>query len=94
MDEKTVLRAAFSRTSFQEGTGEYNRLPTNAPWNVDLVGSWGATNSQGAIPANQVTSEPGLRRPGLERRMHGRECHFGAGRLLCRRAAACHRSQL
>jgi hypothetical protein len=60
LDEKTVLRAAFSRTSFQEGTGEYNRLATNAPWNVDLVGSWGATNSLGAIPANQVTLSQGF----------------------------------
>src|SRR5215813_5178641 len=60
IDEKTVVRAAFSRTSFQEGTGEYNRLATNAPWNVDLVGQWGATNSLGAIPANQVSLSQGF----------------------------------
>jgi hypothetical protein len=59
-DEKTVIRAAFGRTSFQEGTGEYNRLATNAPWNVDLVGQWGATNSDGAIPANQITLDQGF----------------------------------
>ena len=41
LDDKTVVRAAFSRSSFQEGTGEYNRLATNAPWNVDLVGHVG-----------------------------------------------------
>jgi hypothetical protein len=59
-DEKTVIRAAFGRTSFEEGTGEYNRLATNAPWNVDLVGQWGATNTAGAIPANQVTLDQGF----------------------------------
>ena len=60
LDNKTVIRAAFSRSSFQEGTGEYNRLATNAPWNVDLVGQWGATNANGAIPANQVTLDQGF----------------------------------
>jgi hypothetical protein len=60
LDSKTVIRAAFSRSSFQEGTGEYNRLATNAPWNVDLVGQWGATNTNGAIPANQVTLDQGF----------------------------------
>ncbi len=60
IDSKTVIRAAFSRSSFQEGTGEYNRLATNAPWNVDLVGQWGATNSLGGIPANQVTLDQGF----------------------------------
>ena len=59
-DEKTVIRAAFGRTSFQEGTGEYNRLATNAPWNTDLVGQWGATNTDGAIPANQITLDQGF----------------------------------
>jgi hypothetical protein len=60
LDSKTVIRAAFSRSSFQEGTGEYNRLATNAPWNVDLVGQWGATNANGAIPGNQVTLDQGF----------------------------------
>jgi hypothetical protein len=60
LDDKTVVRAAFSRSSFQEGTGEYNRLATNAPWNVDLVGQWGSTNSTGAIPGNQVTLDQGF----------------------------------
>ena len=59
-DEKTVIRAAFGRTSFQEGTGEYNRLATNAPWNTDLVGQWGAANTAGAIPANQITLDQGF----------------------------------
>jgi hypothetical protein len=59
-DEKTVVRAAFGRTSFQEGTGEYNRLATNAPWNTDLVGQWGASNADGAIPANQLTLDQGF----------------------------------
>lgn len=59
-DNKTVIRAAFGRTSFQEGTGEYNRLATNAPWNIDLVGQWGATNTDGAIPANQITLDQGF----------------------------------
>jgi len=58
--DKTIIRAAFGRTSFQEGTGEYNRLATNAPWNVDLVGQWGATNVNGAIPANQITLDQGF----------------------------------
>lgn len=60
LNSKTVIRAAFSRSSFQEGTGEYNRLATNAPWNVDLVGQWGAANSQGAIPADQVYLDQGF----------------------------------
>jgi hypothetical protein len=60
LDDKTVVRAAFSRSSFQEGTGEFNRLATNAPWNVDLVGNWGATNSNGGIPSNQVTLDQGF----------------------------------
>jgi hypothetical protein len=60
LDEKTVVRAAFSRSSFQEGTGEYNRLATNAPWNVDLVGQWGATNTYGGIPTNQITLDQGF----------------------------------
>jgi hypothetical protein len=60
LDEKTVLRAAFSRTSFEEGTGEFNRLATNAPWNVDLVGNWGGVGANGAIPANQVTLDQGF----------------------------------
>jgi len=53
----TVVRTAFSRSSFQEGTGEYNRLATNAPWNVDLSGQWNGTNG---IPANQVTLDQGF----------------------------------
>ncbi len=60
LDDKTVIRAAFSRTSFQEGTGEFNRLATNAPWNVDLVGQWGGVGSNGAIPTNQVTLDQGF----------------------------------
>ena len=60
LDDKTVVRAAFSRSSFQEGTGEFNRLATNAPWNVDLVGNWGATNANGAIPGNQVLLDQGF----------------------------------
>jgi hypothetical protein len=60
LDDKTVIRAAFSRSSFQEGTGEFNRLATNAPWNVDLVGTWGAADANGAIPANQVTLDQGF----------------------------------
>jgi hypothetical protein len=59
-DNKTVLRSAFSRSSFQEGTGEYNRLATNAPWNVDLVGQWGGVGANGAIPANQITLDQGF----------------------------------
>jgi hypothetical protein len=55
----TVIRAAFSRSSFQEGTGEYNRLATNAPWNIDLVGQWGG-GTNGVIPANQVTLDQGF----------------------------------
>ena len=53
----TVIRAAFSRSSFQEGTGEYNRLATNAPWNADLSGNWDGTNG---IPAGQVTLDQGF----------------------------------
>jgi hypothetical protein len=60
LDDKTVIRMAFSRSSFQEGTGEYNRLATNAPWNIDLVGQWGATDANGSIPANQITLDQGF----------------------------------
>jgi hypothetical protein len=59
-DDKTVVRAAFSRSSFQEGTGEFNRLATNAPWNVDLVGTWGGVGVNGGIPASQVTLDQGF----------------------------------
>jgi len=59
LDDKTVVRAAFSRSSFQEGTGEFNRLPTNAPWNSDLVGQWGG-GANGAIPAGQLTLDQGF----------------------------------
>jgi hypothetical protein len=54
-----VIRAAFSRSSFQEGTGEYNRLATNAPWNVDLVNQ-PVAGPNGAIPANQITLDQGF----------------------------------
>lgn len=57
--ENTVIRAAFSRSSFQEGTGEYNRLATNAPWNVDLV-SQPTPGLNGAIPSNQITLDQGF----------------------------------
>ena len=55
----TVIRAAFSRSSFQEGTGEYNRVATNAPWNVDLVNQ-PIAGVNGAIPSNQVTLDQGF----------------------------------
>jgi len=55
----TVIRAAFSRSSFQEGTGEYNRLPTNSPWNIDLV-SQPTPGANGAIPANQIFLDQGF----------------------------------
>ena len=60
IDEKTVVRAAFSRSSFQEGTGEFNRLATNAPWNTDLVGQWGGVGTNGSIPTNQITLDQGF----------------------------------
>src|SRR5207248_9076971 len=58
-NDKTVLRAAFSRSSFQEGTGEYNRLATNAPWNNDLAVQ-PTTLPNGAIPSNQVYFDEGF----------------------------------
>jgi hypothetical protein len=57
--DKTVIRAAFSRSSFQEGTGEYNRLATNAPWNIDLSGQYTA-GTNGAIPSNQLFLDQGF----------------------------------
>jgi hypothetical protein len=60
LDENTVVRAAFSRSSFAEGTGEFNRLATNAPWNTSLVGQWGGTGANGGIPANQITLDQGF----------------------------------
>jgi len=55
----TVFRAAFSRSSFQEGTGEYNRLATNAPWNIDLVNQT-TPGANGAIPSNEITLDQGF----------------------------------
>lgn len=55
----TVFRAGFSRSSFQEGTGEYNRLTTNAPWNLDYAVNMGPT-SGGAIPSNQILLDQGF----------------------------------
>ncbi|HEV3329924.1 MAG TPA: carboxypeptidase regulatory-like domain-containing protein [Bryobacteraceae bacterium] len=60
IDDKTVVRAAFSRSSFAEGTGEFNRLATNAPWNNSLVGQWGGVGTNGGIPANQLTLDQGF----------------------------------
>ena len=57
--KNTVIRSAFSRSSFQEGTGEYNRLATNAPWNTDLVGQFSA-GANGAVPAGQITLDQGF----------------------------------
>jgi len=57
--DNTVIRAAFTRSSFQEGTGEYNRLATNAPWNTDLVNQTSA-GLNGSIPANQITLDQGF----------------------------------
>lgn len=57
--DNTAVRAAFTRSSFQEGTGEYNRLATNAPWNIDLVGQFNA-GTNGAIPAGQITLDQGF----------------------------------
>src|ERR1700722_4752315 len=57
--KNTVIRAAFSRSSFQEGTGEYNRLETNAPWNIHLVNQ-PIAGVNGAIPADQVTLDQGF----------------------------------
>jgi hypothetical protein len=59
VNDKTVIRAAFSRSSFQEGTGEYNRLATNAPWNNDLAVQL-TPGKNGAIPANQVYLDQGF----------------------------------
>ena len=55
----TVVRAAFSRSSFQEGTGEYNRLATNAPWNVDLANT-STPGTNGAVPADQLFLDQGF----------------------------------
>jgi hypothetical protein len=55
----TVFRIGFSRSSFTEGTGEYNRLTTNAPWNLDYAVNLGPT-STGAIPANQILLDQGF----------------------------------
>jgi Carboxypeptidase regulatory-like domain len=57
--QNTVVRAAFSRSSFAEGTGEYNRLATNAPWNTDLVGQF-TPGTNGGIPSNQITLDQGF----------------------------------
>ena len=91
-DKKTVLRAGFSRSSFQEGTGEYNRLATNAPWNVDLVGQWGGANANGGDSRQPDHPRPGLRRARRERRMHHEQRAFGPRRVLRRGAHPRHRS--
>jgi hypothetical protein len=59
LGNNTVFRAAFSRSSFQEGTGEYNRLPVNAPYNTDQVAQFTA-GVNGAIPAGQITLDQGF----------------------------------
>ena len=92
-DEKTVIRAAFGRTSFQEGTGEYNRLATNAPWNTDLVGQWGATNTAGAIPANQITLDQGFAALGSTGTARC-ERHLRSRGVLRRRPPSRYRSEL
>ena len=79
--KNTVIRAAFSRSSFQEGTGEYNRLATNAPWNVDLVNQPTA-GANGAIPANQVTLDQGFAGLGSSRRMFNGQRHLRSGCVL------------
>ncbi len=58
-DGRTVFRAAFSRSSFQEGTGEYNRLATNAPWNNDLTAT-STPGPNGAVPSNQLFLDQGF----------------------------------
>jgi hypothetical protein len=55
----TVFRAGFSRSSFAEGTGEYNRLTTNSPWNLNYAVNSGPT-ATGAIPANQIMLDQGF----------------------------------
>jgi Carboxypeptidase regulatory-like domain/TonB dependent receptor-like, beta-barrel len=57
--DSTVFRAGFSRSSFQEGTGEYNRLTTNAPWNLDYAVNMGPTPT-GGIPAGQILLDQGF----------------------------------
>ena len=59
-DTKTVIRSAFSRSSFQEGTGEYNRLATNAPWNNDVVSQPVPTDQLGGIPSSQIYLDQGF----------------------------------
>jgi hypothetical protein len=55
----TVIRAGFSRSSFSEGTGEYNRLTTNAPWNLDYAVNLGP-NAAGGVPSNQIFLDQGF----------------------------------
>src|SRR5947209_3597601 len=52
-------RAAFSRSTFQEGTGENNRLATNPPWNTDVISTPAAARF-GPIPTDQVYLDPGF----------------------------------
>ena len=91
--KKTVIRAAFGRTSFQEGTGEYNRLATNAPWNVDLVGQSVAAERRDSSESDYARS--GLRRPGLGTGgctvANVTSC---SGGMFRRRSPSRHRSQL
>ena len=94
LDSKTVIRAAFSRSSFQEGTGEYNRLATNAPWNVDLVGQWGAHQLRRRDSGQSDHSRSGLRRAGFHRWLHGGQCNLRAGGVLRRSAHSRDRSEL
>ena len=94
LDDKTVMRAAFSRSSFQEGTGEYNRLATNAPWNVDLVGQWGGVEPTAPFPPTRSRSTRASARSAPPARLHTAERDLRAGVLLRRRAPSRHRSQL
>ncbi len=57
--QSTVIRAAFSRSSFLEGTGEFNRSPVNPPFVQSLDATWTA-GASGAIPSGLVTLDQGF----------------------------------
>src|SRR5260370_39387585 len=57
--QNMVFRAAFSRSSFQEGNGEFNGLANNAPGNIDLVSQPNAGPNAG-IPPSQITRDQGF----------------------------------
>jgi hypothetical protein len=58
-DSKTVIRAGFSRSSFQEGNGEFERSVVNPPFVQTLTDAFNP-GTNGALAGNQLTLDQGF----------------------------------